>query len=268
MVDTNKGPQAKLIISVIIPARNEEAALASMLPDIPAWVDHVIVADNGSSDNTANVAQAHGALVRAVPIAGYGRACLAGIDVAKALGSHIIVFLDGDRSDYPAQMKRLVEPILLGKKDMVIGSRIRGKCLPGALTPQQYFGNSLACSLIKLFWGYDYTDLGPFRAIATEALDALDMHSPTFGWTVEMQIKALQRNLSVAEVPVDYRKRIGVSKISGTVRGVILAGYYILSTIFRAAIADALRFRKTEYKRKKLGRAALNKYALLKQDGR
>lgn len=268
MVDMNLDQPGGLIISVITPARNEEAALASLLPEIPAWVDYVIVADNGSSDATAKVAKFHGAFVCAAPIAGYGRACLAGIDVAKSLGSHIIVFLDGDRSDYPAQMKRLVEPILLGKKDMVVGSRMRGKCLPGALTPQQYFGNSLACSLIKLFWGYDYTDLGPFRAITTAALDALDMHSPTFGWTVEMQIKALQRNLSVAEVPVDYRKRIGVSKISGTVRGVVLAGYYILSTIIRAAIADALSFNKKEYKPKKLGRAALNKYALLKQNRR
>ncbi len=226
------------IITVIIPARNEQHALAKMLPEIPQWCDHVVVADNGSTDDTVNVAQANGAIVTSAPVAGYGRACLAGIAVAKELGSDIIVFLDGDRSDYPDQMQRLVEPILSGQNDMVIGSRMQGNRAPGALTPQQYFGNSLACSLIKLFWGFRYTDLGPFRAILVDALDILEMRSPTFGWTVEMQIKALQHGLSVSEAPVDYRKRIGISKISGTVRGVILAGYYILSTIFSAALQD------------------------------
>jgi len=233
------------IISVVIPARNEEQALAELLPEIPQWVDHVIVVDNGSTDKTMAVAKGNGAYTVQVRVAGYGRACLAGIEAAKTFNSDIIVFLDGDRSDYPAQMCDLVEPVLLGSSDMVIGSRMRGTILPGALTPQQYFGNSLACYLVRLFWGFRYTDLGPFRAISMRALETLSMQSPTFGWTIEMQIKALQYGLNVAEVPVDYRKRIGKSKISGTVHGVVLAGYYILTTIFRAGLRDLIKRRKT-----------------------
>ncbi len=222
------------VIKVVIPARNEQEALGKVLMEIPELVSAVIVADNGSTDKTAEIARKHGAQVVSVPEPGYGRACLAGI--AQAGDCDIIVFLDGDASDYPAQMTELVAPILAGEADLVIGSRVRGQREKGSLTPQQRFGNALACQLMRLFWGSRFTDLGPFRAIRKTALTQLDMEAPTFGWTVEMQARALKQKLRCAEVPVDYRRRIGKSKISGTVRGVILAGFYILTTIFREAV--------------------------------
>lgn len=225
---------ADLRIAVIIPARNEAGALPLLIAEIPAWVDRVIVADNGSSDGTAAVALAAGAEVVEVPRAGYGRACMAGIRAAR--NADILVFLDGDRSDFPARMDDLVEPIRAGRADMVIGSRALGQAERGALTPQQRYGNRLACALIRLFWGFRYTDLGPFRAIRCDALLAMDMREMTFGWTVEMQIAALRHGLKVMEVPVDYRCRIGVSKISGTVRGVVSAGTLILLVIAREAL--------------------------------
>ncbi|MBA4040259.1 MAG: UDP-glucose--dolichyl-phosphate glucosyltransferase [Sphingobium sp.] len=225
------------VIAVVIPARNEALALPYVLGAIPARVDHVIVADNGSTDGSADVARTHGARTVNVPQAGYGRACLAAIADAETLGADIIVFLDGDHSDYPEQMPQLYTPIVAGEADMVIGSRTRGRRTARALTPQQIFGNALACWLIARIWGYRYTDLGPFRAIRTSALRQLAMAEQTYGWTVEMQIRAVQHRLRIIEVPVDYRARIGKSKVSGTVRGVVLAGYYILAMIARAALS-------------------------------
>ncbi|MEP4051325.1 MAG: glycosyltransferase family 2 protein [Litorimonas sp.] len=223
-------------IKLVIPARNEEDAIGKVVSSVIHLVDAVIVADNGSTDATAEIARAAGAKVVSVPDPGYGRACLAAI---KAAGDHdILVFMDGDASDDPGDLASLLDPILRGDADMVIGSRILGDCDPGSLTMQQRFGNTLACWLMHLFWGYRFTDLGPFRAIRQESYDRLNMQAPTFGWTVEMQVRALKKGLRCTEVPVHYRARIGVSKISGTVRGVILAGWYILGTIFWEAALD------------------------------
>ena len=222
-------------ISVIIPAINEERSIALVLDAIPDWVDDVVVADNGSSDRTAEVAQAHGARVILQPRRGYGSACLAAIAALKA--PDIVVFLEGDFSDHPEQMDRLVDPIIAGGVDLVIGSRVLGMHEPGALSPQARFGNWLATRLIRLFWKIPYTDLGPFRAIRYSTLKSLHMADPDYGWTVEMQIKAAARAVRTQEVPVDYRKRIGKSKVSGTMRGVLGAGYKILKTIFAAALA-------------------------------
>lgn len=221
-------------ISVIIPALNEAASIAHVLEDIPDWVDEVIVADNGSKDDTVSIAEAYGARVVHAVQRGYGSACLRGI---AALDSpDIVVFLDGDYSDHPKQMDTLVDPIANNEVDMVIGSRTLGNHERGALTPQARFGNQLACFLMRLFWGVKHTDLGPFRAIRFSSLQGIRMADPNYGWTVEMQIKAALHRLRTCEVPVDYRKRIGKSKVSGTVRGVIGAGYKILSTIFVSAL--------------------------------
>ncbi len=221
-------------VKVVIPARNEEQALGKVLSEIPPGIAQVVVADNGSTDGTAQVARQHGATVVHVPEPGYGRACLAGIEACGECD--IIVFLDGDASDYPAEMTQLIGPIADGDVDCVIGSRVLGQREKGALTPQQRFGNALACALMKLFWKSQFTDLGPFRAIRKSSLDALNMQAPTFGWTVEMQVRVLKQKIPYAEIPVNYRKRIGTSKISGTVKGVVLAGYYILGTIFLEAL--------------------------------
>ncbi|MEO0671860.1 MAG: glycosyltransferase family 2 protein [Pseudomonadota bacterium] len=221
-------------IVCIIPALNEERAIGRVIADIPEWVDQVVVADNGSTDRTAEVAQAHGADVVLQPERGYGAACLAGIDAVDP--SDVIVFLDGDYSDRPAEMLRLVDPIVRDSADMVVGSRVLGNRERGALTLPQVFGNWLATRLIRTFWGVRYTDLGPFRAIRTTSLRSLEMADRNFGWTVEMQIKAAMQNLRTCEVPVSYARRIGVSKISGTIRGSVMAGIVILSTIGRAAL--------------------------------
>lgn len=218
------------ITKLIIPARNEEGAIGQVIASVLPYVNSVIVADNGSTDETANNARLAGAIVVSVPQPGYGRACLAAIEAAGE--PDILVFMDGDASDDPEDLQRLLEPILAGEADLVIGSRILGDCEPGSLTVQQRFGNTLACWLMHLFWGFHFTDLGPFRAIRRESYEQLKMQAPTFGWTVEMQVRALKLGLRCVEVPVHYRVRIGVSKISGTVRGVILAGWYILGTIF------------------------------------
>jgi len=217
-------------IAVIIPACNEERAIAQVLGDIPTWVDDIVVVDNGSTDATAEIAQASGARVVREDRRGYGSACLAGMSFVR--DPDIVVFLDGDHSDHPEQMERLVEPIAKGDFDMVIGSRALGDADRGALTPQQRYGNALACWLMRRYWKTSYTDLGPFRAISFRALCALQMDDPNFGWTIQMQIRAARRGLRTMEVPVDYRCRIGVSKISGTVRGVIGAGTKIISTIY------------------------------------
>jgi len=221
-------------ISVVIPALNEEHAIGQVLDAIPHWVDEVIVADNGSSDRTAAVARERGARVVSEPRRGYGRACLSGLTVLSR--TDIVVFLDADFSDHPDEMDSLVDPILRNESDLVIGSRLKGACEPGALTPQARFGNRLACGLIRLFWGVRFSDLGPFRAIRHSTLQQLHMQDADFGWTVEMQVKAAIESVRTSEVPVSYRCRIGTSKISGTVRGVILAGTKILATIFREAL--------------------------------
>ncbi len=230
-------------VSVIIPAINEEAAIGKVIADIPGWVDEIIVVDNGSTDATVQVARQAGARVLHEPERGYGAACLTGIASLEHRG--IVVFLDGDYSDYPEEMEQLVEPILSGAAEMVIGSRAAGKAERGALTPQARFGNWLACRLMRWFWGVNYTDLGPFRAITYEALQALEMKDRNFGWTVEMQIKAAQRGVKAIEILVRYRKRSGgKSKVSGNLRGVIGAGYKILATIFSAAVDWYFRKRK------------------------
>ena len=219
-------------VSVIIPAFNEADSIGKVIADIPkAWVQEIIVVDNGSLDQTAEVAHAAGARVVREARRGYGSACLAGIAALNA--PEIVVFLDGDYSDFPSEMPLLIQPILADDAEMVIGSRTRGVREKGALLPQARFGNALAVFLIRLLFRVHYTDLGPFRAIRYEQLLAMKMRDKTFGWTVEMQVKAAKMGLRVCEVPVSYRKRIGQSKITGTVKGTILAGYKILTTILR-----------------------------------
>lgn len=226
-------------IGVVIPALDEEAAIGRVIADIPAWVDRIVVADNGSRDGTADVARTAGAIVVAEPEPGYGAACLAGLEQLRDID--VIVFLDGDYSDYPEDMADLVAPVTSGVADMVLGSRVLGEREAGSLTPQQHFGNWLATSLIRLIWGARYTDLGPFRAISRSALDALAMADRNYGWTVEMQVKAAELGLVSREVPVRYRRRIGISKVSGTITGSVKAGVKILSVIGR----HALRARST-----------------------
>ena len=227
-----------VVIDVIIPAYNEELSIANVLNDIPkGLVREVIVCNNASTDNTAEVARNQGATVIDQPLKGYGNACLAGIAHIRSKEESnypdIVVFLDGDYSDHPEQMPELIAPILNDNKDLVIGSRALGELESGAMMPQQIFGNWLATTLIRLFYGYEFTDLGPFRAIRFPKLLEIDMQDRDFGWTVEMQVKAAKLKLQCTEIPVKYRKRIGVSKVSGTVRGTLLAGHKILWTIFK-----------------------------------
>lgn len=225
-------------ISVIIPAYNEEKSIAHVISDIPAdLVQEVIVVNNNSSDNTPEVARAAGATVLHESRPGYGNACLKGIAYLAARPADeqpdIIVFLDGDYSDYPGELPQVVQPILEGKADLVIGSRVLGKREAGALMPQQIFGNWLATTLLRWLYGVRYTDLGPFRAIRFSTLQQLGMRDRNYGWTVEMQARAARQKIRYAEVPVNYRRRIGVSKVSGTVKGSVLAGYKIILTIFK-----------------------------------
>ena len=221
-------------IAVVIPALNEEQAIGRVVADMPAFVDRVVVADNGSTDQTAAVARAAGARVVTEPERGYGAACLAAL--AHIGDADIIVFMDGDYSDHAGDMQALVAPIVSGEADMVIGSRVLGRREAGSLTPQQRFGNWLATTLIRLIWGVSYTDLGPYRAISTAALGRLGMADRNYGWTVEMQIRAAIFGLRSQEVAVNYRRRIGQSKVSGT----IMAGIKILSVIGRFAFAAKL----------------------------
>lgn len=204
--------------------------------DIPAdLVDEIVVVNNNSNDMTAIEAARAGATVLDEPIQGYGRACLTGIAYAhnRQQKPDVIVFIDADYSDYPGEMAQVVAPILAGNADMVIGSRALGNRQRGSMTPQQLVGNWLATTLLRWLYGVRYTDLGPFRAIRFDKLMALDMQDKTYGWTVEMQLKAAKQGLRTTEVPVSYRKRIGFSKISGTVKGTVLAGYKIITIIFK-----------------------------------
>jgi glycosyltransferase involved in cell wall biosynthesis len=226
------------VVDVIIPALDEEQSIGRVLGDIPGQlVRSILVVDNGSTDRTAAVAGSLGASVITEPRRGYGSACLAGIRHAASLQppADILVFLDADYSDHPDQLGQVLEPILAGRADLVIGSRVLGSREPGALLPQARFGNMVAAVLIRLLYQVRITDLGPFRAIRTTALEALEMRDTDFGWTVEMQVKAARAGFAVEEVPVSYRRRIGKSKITGTLAGSTRAGWKILSTIFRYA---------------------------------
>ena len=223
-------------IKVIIPAFNEQNAVGNVVNDIPEnLVNEVIVVDNGSTDDTQQIARAAGATVLVERKKGYGNACLKGLKYIEGLKEKpdIIVFLDADYSDFPGEMNKVVEPIIKDNFDMVIGSRALGKKEKGSMTIPQVFGNWLATNLIQLFYGVRFTDLGPFRAIRYKQLQELNMRDPTYGWTVEMQVKAAKHRLLSTEVPVNYRKRIGVSKVSGTIKGTFLAGYKIIWTIIK-----------------------------------
>jgi glycosyltransferase involved in cell wall biosynthesis len=225
-------------IAVVIPALNEEQAIIPVLQAIPkSLASLALVVDNGSTDHTAGRARSQGAMVVREPRPGYGTARLAGID-ALPDGIEIVVFLDADYSDHPEEMEKLVAPILHNEADLVLGSRMTRATSRSALTPQQRFGNWLATTLIRLLFGHCYNDLGPFRAIRKDALDSLDMSDRGYGWTVEMQIKAIRAGLRILEVAVNYRPRLGKSKISGTLKGRLLAGSKILYTVFRFAAAD------------------------------
>ncbi len=225
-------------IKVIIPAYNEEESIGKVIKDIPKSVSEIIVVNNNSTDNTAASAKYAGATVLSEPRKGYGYACLKGMDYVskQTVKPDIIVFLDGDYSDYPEQLTEVVSPIINDHKDFVIGTRNTVERQKKSMTPQQVFGNWLATFLMRLFFKSTFTDLGPFRAIKYQKLLDLNMEDKTYGWTVEMQLKALKQKLTYVEVPVKYRERIGVSKVSGTIKGSIMAGYKILSWIFKYSI--------------------------------
>ncbi|MEC8323712.1 MAG: glycosyltransferase family 2 protein [Bacteroidota bacterium] len=225
----------KAAVNVIIPALNESAAISKVIGDIPDFVQEIIVVDNGSTDTTAEMAKNAGATVLHESKKGYGNACLKGLDYLKNSDqkTDIVVFLDGDYSDYPEQMSDVIAPITDNNMDFVLGSRKKNLSEKGAMQPQQRFGNWLATRLMTLFFNSKFTDLGPFRAIKYEVLNVLDMRDQTYGWTVEMQLKILKQKFTYCEVPVKYRNRIGVSKVSGTLKGTIFAGVKILSWIFK-----------------------------------
>ena len=218
---------------IIIPAYNEAGSIGLVIDEIPRGdVAEIIVVDNGSADDTADVARRHGARVVTEMVRGYGAACLGGI-ARLTDAPEIVVILDGDHSDYPEDLPLLLGPIQRGEADLVIGSRVLGVAEKGALQWNQLFGNALACSLIRWLYGFRFTDMGPFRAIRRESLVGLDMRDKDFGWNAEMQVKAIEGGLRIQEVPVRYRPRIGRSKISGTVKGTVLAGTKIIGTILR-----------------------------------
>ncbi len=229
-------------VTVIIPALNEQRSLPLVLADLPA-VGRVIVVDNGSTDDTANVARTAGATVVSESQRGYGAACLRGLAAiresinAGGLAPRVVVFLDADYSDHPNLLPQLVEPIFAGRADMVLGSRLLGQREKGAMPPQSVYGNKLACFLMRALFRARYTDLGPFRTIDYDRLCALQMADENFGWTIEMQIKATQAGLRSMEIPVPYRHRVGVSKISGTLSGTVKAGTKILYTVAKYRLA-------------------------------
>ncbi len=223
------------IIKVIIPAFNEEDSIGLVIHEIPNEISEIIVVSNHSTDKTESVAKNAGAIVLREEKMGYGYACLKGLDyiAAQKCTPEIIVFLDGDYSDYPEELTKIVAPIINQDIDMVIGARDKKLREPGSMTVPQIFGNWLATTLMRLFFGAKFTDLGPFRAIKYDKLLELNMQDKTYGWTVEMQLKAIKKRFSYVEVPVRYKKRIGVSKVSGTIKGAIFAGVKILSWIFK-----------------------------------
>lgn len=235
MATPRPSPLMPPTIDVVIPAFDEEDSLPLVLADIPRPpVRRVVVCDNGSRDRTAAAARGGGAEVVSEPRAGYGSACLRAIDhLRRHDPPDVVVFLDADYSDHPEELTSLVAPLLANEADLVIGSRTRGRREPGALLPQARAGNLVACWLIRLLYRHRYTDLGPFRAIRWQALERLAMEDPDFGWTAEMQVKALRHGLRVDERPVSYRRRVGASKITGTLRGTLMAGYKILWTVLR-----------------------------------
>ena len=222
-------------IKVIIPAYNEETSIGKVIKDLPTFVNEIIVVNNNSTDATAKNALEAGATVLSEPNPGYGNACLKGINYIQQqkTGTDIVVFLDGDYSDYPEELTKIVAPIIEKNIDFVLGSRIKNLREKGAMQPQQIFGNWLATFLMRLFFKSKFTDLGPFRAIKFDTLIGLKMKDPTYGWTVEMQLKILKQRLSHEEIAVKYRNRIGVSKVSGTLKGSIFAGIKILTWIFK-----------------------------------
>lgn len=224
------------IIDVIIPAYNEQDAIGQVVAGIDkTLVRQIVVVDNNSTDGTGPQALQAGAVVLTEKRKGYGSACLKGMQYLKdhTMPPEIVVFIDGDNSDFPQEMNKLIAPILHNKADLVIGSRALGEREKGSMQPQQVFGNWLATRLLYLFYGVRFTDLGPFRAITWKKLQQLDMRDKDYGWTVEMQLKAAKKKLVCIEVPVNYRKRIGISKVSGTVKGTIMAGYKIIITLFK-----------------------------------
>ena len=223
------------IIKVIIPAYNEEKAIANVIGEIPNFVSEVIVISNNSTDKTVLVATNAGATVLTENRMGYGYACLKGLEYIsnQPIKPDIVVFLDGDYSDYPEELIKLTTPIIENNIDFVIGARVKNLREKHAMTPQQIFGNWLATTLMKLFFKATYTDLGPFRAIKYSKLVALNMEDKTYGWTVEMQLKVLKQKMSYLEIPVRYKNRIGVSKVSGTVKGTVMAGIKIIGWIFK-----------------------------------
>jgi len=228
-----------LSVSIVIPALDEEASVGRVVSGLPReGIDEIVVCDNGSRDRTAEVARAAGATVVAATRRGYGSACLAGLAHLKTRPGGppaIVAFVDADGSDLPEELTLVLAPLRAGRADLVVGSRVLGAAEPGALTLPQRFGNRLAAFLLRRLYGAKTTDLGPFRAIRWASLERLDMRDPDYGWTVEMQAKALRLGLVTVEVPVTYRRRIGRSKISGTVRGVVGAGTKILWTLAREA---------------------------------
>lgn len=224
---------------MLIPAFNEENAVGKVIEEIPqGLIDEVVVINNNSTDRTSETAKNAGATVLFEQVKGYGRACLKGIGYLKGKmnSNDIVVFIDADYSDYPHQMNELIQPMIDGKAEMVIGSRALGTREKGSMTFPQLFGNWLATWLIQIIYRKKFTDLGPFRAITYGSLQKMNMQDTTYGWTVEMQVKAAKLDLPFAEVPVNYKKRIGFSKISGTVKGTLLAGYKIIQTILKNAI--------------------------------
>ena len=222
-------------IKVIIPAFNEEKSIAKVIAEIPDFVEEIVVVNNNSTDQTAQVATKAGASVLTEKSKGYGYACLKGIDYLsqKNKTPDILVFLDGDFSDFPQELTKVIQPIIDGRVDFVVGARVKELRASGSLTPQQVFGNWLACFLMKILYQSSFTDLGPFRAIRWEALENIKMSDKTYGWTIEMQLKVLRQKISYQEIPVSYKKRIGVSKVSGTVKGTIFAGVKIIGWIFK-----------------------------------